>query len=125
MNGATSIISGSKVVFTEMTMIDNIMGFGPNLGGGGYTDKYTEVKDCKIYGETAAPDCPPNGGYCKKSSKFGLNSCRVLGGAKDSHPTTLSALPFHSKHVGASMWGSNNIFNRVTFYNFTAKTRYG
>ena len=108
-----------------MTMIDNIMGFGPNLAAGGYTDRYTEVKYCKVYGETEAPDCPSKGGYCSKLNKFGMNSCRVLGGAKDTHPITRSALPFHSAHVGASMWGSNNIFNRVTFHNFTAKTRYG
>lgn len=59
-----------RVIFSNMTMIDNIYGFGPSMsakgksGAGDKDDMSTEMNDNKIYGESPIPDCPPNGGYC-------------------------------------------------------------
>jgi hypothetical protein len=39
---------------------------------GDYFDYQVELNDNKIYGETASPDCPKDGGFCSKSEKFGL-----------------------------------------------------
>jgi hypothetical protein len=69
-------------------MIDNIAGFGATLRGGGY-GKYTiEISDNLVYGETASKDCPEDGSFCMKPSKYGL----LLTGAQESdkvaHPTS-------------------------------------
>lgn len=63
-----------------------------------------ELNNNKIYGESPAPDCPPQGGYCYRGTKCGLMSSIFIRGQKPLHPTMASPKPYHkSKSYGT--WG--------------------
>ena len=73
MQGAYYLRTGPhKVIFSNMTMIDNMYGFGAAISDHGKgeskpgpkTNFSVELNNNKIYGEAPMPDCPPNGGYC-------------------------------------------------------------
>jgi hypothetical protein len=78
-----------------MTMIDNSAGFGAALQGnkGDYYDYQVELNDNKIYGESESPDCPKDGGFCKKSDKYGLISSHFARAGKPLHIDMPSGLP--------------------------------
>jgi hypothetical protein len=79
-----------------MTMIDNVGGLSAGIGSpphGEHHPYVIEFTDNKIYGETEADDCPPNGGYCKKFAKAGFLNALFLKSAKDLHLITASPNP--------------------------------
>jgi hypothetical protein len=119
--------AGQKVIFSNMTAIDNALGIGVGLamkGPNEYKDVVMELNDNKIYGESPAPDCPPDGGYCQKFDKCGFMTAVALHGAKPIHPTMPSPKPYHKcKSYGS--WGATAIHRRNEFINFYSTTSSG
>jgi hypothetical protein len=73
--GAFTLRPANKLIFSHMTMIDNVGGFSGGIGGpklGEHHDYVIEFNDNKVYGESAADDCPADGSYCKKFDKTGF-----------------------------------------------------
>lgn len=117
--GVTGYFSASQMIYSDMVMIDNAMGIAANLGGG----KTIRLQRLKIYGESPIPDCPDNGGYCFKISKYGVLSSNVGGGAKDLFPEYKKRPIALSNKDGA--WGSIIQYEDVEFHDWRYKTRYG
>jgi hypothetical protein len=116
-----------KAIFTGMTMIDNKLGLGLSMTAGikgDYFNMSVELNNNKIYGESPAPDCPINGGYCIKGDKCGLMSTIFIRGAKPLHPSSSSPKPYHkSKSYGT--WGGEAYLSGNEYINFRAKTKEG
>lgn len=122
-SGAMSFYPAKKIIFSNMNMIDNALGFGAGMEGtaGDYFNYVVELNDNKIYGETESPDCPNNGGFCKRSDKFGVMNSYFTRGGKPLHIDMPSALPVH-KIKKISLWGGNTVLNNNEFINFRNKT---
>lgn len=62
-----------KLVYSRVTMVDNRLGVGMFVGSDSMTKAVImEMRDSKVFGETKAPDCPADGGYCNKFDKCGF-----------------------------------------------------
>jgi hypothetical protein len=117
-----------KVVFTNMTSIDNDKGMGPQIAQKlqEYDELLGEVTNSMIYGETEIPDCPSstNGDYCMMADKFGVWQMAGTYGGRGNHPTSSSALPIYKiKSDGA--WGGKSVWRNNTFKYFGAATAKG
>ena len=98
-----------RVLFEKMIMIDNVNGFGGALvqsegTDGDYEESLVELNDNKIYGESEASDCPPDGSFCKPFDKFGIVMTQATYGGKDLLITSISGLPM-IHIVSLSVWG--------------------
>lgn len=118
--------SPMKVIFSNMTGIDNGLGLGIGRAGETYDNAILLFKDSKVYGESASPDCPQRGkgGFCNKYSKCGLMSAVSITGGKPIHPMMPSPKPYH-KCKSYGTWGGTAIFKNFEFINFYEKTKEG
>ena len=82
------------------------------------------MKRVKAYGQTAIPDCPDNGNYCKQIEKGGFMIGHGTHVGKDVHITAPSALPSHKIKSMAS-WYQDFEFEDMEFHNFTKTTTEG
>lgn len=128
INGAMYLQGGpTKVIYTGMTMIDNIEGLGLSMTAGAkgeYFDMRVELNNNKIYGEGPAPDCPQGGGYCYRPDKCGFMASIFIRVAKPLHPTAASKKPYH-KAKSYGTWGGQAYLTGNEFINFKAKTSEG
>jgi len=127
--GAASYQKTDKLIFTGMTMIDNVKGFGAHIAptsAGDYGEHTVQISDNIIIGESLAPDCPQEkeGGYCFKFDKYGLQIGMGATGSKPYHITDTSILPVEINH-GSATWGGRNLFMRNHFKDFAGVTREG
>ena len=120
-------MSGPKVIFSNMTGIDNGLGLGIGATNEG-KETYTMLfRNSKIYGESPAPDCPQNGrgGYCDKSSRCGLMSAISLEPKpKPIHPLAPTFKPYH-KSMNYASWSAVALFKNMEFINFYERTSTG
>lgn len=74
-----------KLVYSRVTMVDNRLGVGMFVGSDSMTRKVTmELRHSRIFGETAAPDCPEgDGGYCNKFDKCGFTAFMAVAKGND------------------------------------------
>ena len=117
----------TKLILSKMIMIDNIYGFSASMAAGDkgeYADMKTEMNHNKFYGESPAPDCPSNGGYCYRGSKCGIMAAVFIRKKKALLPAAASKKPYHKiKSYGA--WGGQSYLTGNEFINWTTKTREG
>lgn len=129
MMGASAFPTTNKIIFSGMTMIDNVIGFGSNLvpgSVGDYGEHVIQLQDNVVIGESLAPDCPQNkeGGYCWIVDKYGLQLGMGASAGKANHISGLSALPIHNVH-GTATWGAKMVYLRNTFKDFYGPTKEG
>jgi hypothetical protein len=97
-----------KIVFTNMTSIDNNLGLGALIANKlfEYEPLVLEVTNSFINGETEILDCPSltNGDYCELYDKMGIYPFSSTYGDRGTYPTSSSALPIYKIKSDAA-WG--------------------
>jgi hypothetical protein len=122
MLGSWSFFGMSEIRVHDMTMIDNVEGFGAAIGTSG--DGLINLYDNKIYGETEITDCPEDGSYCTKYSKKGFFHAGISTGGKAFMETVTPMLPM-TKVMSFAPWGGRVRYYRNEFYNFEKTTSQG
>jgi len=88
-----------------------------------YKPHSAELKDSKIYGEFPdSDDCPPDGGFCSKFTKLGIQTTIAeVGHDINMHPMTSSGVPLWGMaHEGT--WTGRAMINNVHLEGFPAVT---
>jgi len=116
---AGTYFQAAKVIFRDMTSIDNVAGISAQLDG-----SHIKLERIKIFGETESPDCPEDGGFCVKPVKTGLTSVVMAGGAKPKLITNKSLYP-HSKIKGEAHHHARAELRECHFTGFKSKTSGG
>jgi len=115
-------------IFSNMHMVDNILGVGMMIAGKSfdYDEQLMEMKDMKIYGESPLPDCPSktNGDYCFLEDKLALFPGVGTFKTKPLHPQIESQLPIY-KVKSDSTWGCISKHSNLHFKGFRAVTQTG
>lgn len=125
--GAYAFSQTKAVVMSDMTMIDNVKGFGATIASGDeYNGAEIQINNNFIYGEAPEiSDCPEDGSYCQAFHK-----CAVImqGGAQgftqSNHITMQSAIPYE-KIMGNPIWSTVFKMYDNKFINFETKTALG
>jgi len=124
--GMHGFFKGTKVKYSYNTFMDNVDGSGPQLF---YKESFETYKTLTMemnhnifFGETEIPDCPKDGGYCIKKSKFAVFPPATAKKGKEMMILGASALPMH-KIKGDSTWGAKATMTNNTFSSFNSITK--
>jgi hypothetical protein len=110
-NGVVTNSVSSKVVMTNMQMIDNLWGITV-ISGGTEEGREVEMNSVHIYGETEGDD-----DICQ--DRYGVEITQHGEGSKTIHPTACSALPIN-KHKSYGTWWTKVNYSGMTLNDFTS-----
>lgn len=127
-SGAATYPTGTKsAIFSNMILIDNIIGAVVNVGQEG-DNLFASIKDSKFYGETDARDCPMQN-YCLLSGNSNDKICDERTALVISYFSTggkppvikmITDLPYHKVKSDAS-WGGRTYYENLYFSSYTSE----
>lgn len=116
LNSECSAYAATKVVMSDMILMDAMKGLAVIPGGDTPLEKEIKIERIKFYGETPADDCP-EGGPCMCKDKFAVMANGPWVGTKDLHPTMPAAHPVYKQKTDGG-WQQYTEINDCTFIGF-------